>query len=78
MASTIPHNCGRARLQLHLPDGVDGSDALCVGSYRVGGDTVAETVLPRNVFHARMAPGNQTVDVVVGGGRSELKLGRCL
>lgn len=77
MTSTIPHNCGRARLQLHLPDGVDASDALCVGSYRIGVAEVSNE-LPRNVFRARLVPGNKTVDVVVGGGHSELKLGRCL
>ena len=80
MAVMIPHNCGHARLQLHLPEGVDPSDALCVGSYRRGGGLSAEAsdALPRDVFRARLAAGNRTVDVVVGGGHAELKLSRCL
>ena len=75
----LPHNCGHARLALHVPEAFDASDALCVGTYRLGGDaTQASSGLPRNVFRAQLAPDSKTVDVVMGGGRLELKLGRCL
>ena len=47
----LPHNCGHARLALHVPEAFDASGALCVGTYRVGGDeTQAKSTLPRNVF----------------------------
>ena len=79
MTATIPHNCGQARLVLHVPEAFDASDALCVGTYRLGGDaTQASSGLPRNVFRAQLAPDSKTVDVVMGGGHLELKLGRCL
>lgn len=79
MTAVVPHNCGQARLVLHVPDAFHASEALCVGSYRVGGDEAeARGEMPRNVFRAEMAPCNKTVDVVVGGGRLDLKLGRCL
>lgn len=79
MTATIPHNCGHARLVLHVPEAFDASDALCVGSHRVGdSETVARSELPRNVFRAQMAPDKKTANIVVGGGRVQLKLGRCL
>ena len=88
MAATVPHNCGRARLVMHVPEALAASDALCVGTdlagtggYLVGGhgaEPGARGGLPRNVFDARLAADNKTVDVVVGGGRVDLKLGRCL
>jgi hypothetical protein len=76
MAATVPHNCGRARLVLHVPDSMVGlSDSLCVGNYHL--DNAEVSPLPNNVFAAQLTPGNRTVDVVVGGGRLELSLGRC-
>jgi hypothetical protein len=85
MSAVVPHNCGRARLVLHVPDALlDATgapeSALCVGGYRLGGggEAAAGNALPRNVFRAQLAPGNKTVDVFVGGGRVELALGRCL
>ena len=78
MSARIPHNCGQARLELHVPDALD-PDSLCVGSHRIGsGEAEAGSELPRNVFRVALAPSKKTVDVVVGGGRQELKLGRCL
>jgi hypothetical protein len=79
VTAAVPHSCGHARLALHVPEAFDASGALCVGTYRVGGDeTQARSTLPRNIFRSQMAPDNKAVDVVVGGGRLELKLGRCL
>ena len=126
MNATVPHNCGRARLVLHVPDAdvrkpllsgssgsssdrttVDSTAALCAdghvyrfsveedGVKRKGGagrweeeedeeeeeelrrgmdGTLHVPDLPRNVASARIGQGRKTVDVVVGGGRSELKL----
>ena len=124
MNATVPHNCGRARLVLHVPDAdvrepfpsgsfasssdrttVDSTAALCAdghvyrlrveenGEKRKGGEgrreeeeeekeeerrgmdgTLPVLDLPRNVISARIGRGGKTVDVVVGGGRSELKL----
>ena len=49
----LPHNCGHARLALHVPEAFDASGALCVGTDRVGGDetqakkhTIAPQCLP--------------------------------
>jgi hypothetical protein len=83
MNASIPHNCGRARLVLHVPVPEEGMGTLCIGDYRVvaagteADERAASQVLPRNVFSTRLAEDAKTVDVVVGGGRSELKLERC-
>ena len=82
MSAQIPHNCGRARLVLHVPASIAVS-SLCVGDYNVA-DTTTETSphqlqgLPTNVFHVEMGADRKTVDVVVGGGPTELKLQACL
>ena len=81
MSAQIPHNCGHARLVLHVPSPVALS-SLCVGDYRV--DVAANTstqqqqVLPANVFRVELGADRETVDVVVGGGQTKLKLQQCL
>jgi hypothetical protein len=78
MSARIPHNCGHARLVLHFPASVEVS-SLCVGDYRVV-DTTTETSplqgLPPNIFHVEMGE-EKTVNVVVGGGQTDLKLQQC-
>ena len=32
MTATVPHNCGQARLVLHVPEAFAATDALCVGT----------------------------------------------
>lgn len=82
MAARIPHNCGRARLELHVPDGISAADRLCLdGRHPIAApdaDANSYDQLPRNVFDVRAAATRKTVDVIVGGGRTKLKLGRCI
>ena len=80
MNATVPHNCGRAHLLLHVPETLVTAGAmlpdLCVGDYRVSG--VDGQAFPRNVFDIRAGEsGDSVVHVLVGGGRSELKLSHC-
>ena len=75
---------------LHVPEGIDTSQeagvSLCIhstiidhGSYLLELDQPAQARSnPPNLFRAQLAADRQTVDVIVGGGRSELTLSRCL
>ena len=75
MHATIPHNCGRARIVLHVPEPFNPSDALCLNGYGIEGSTML--LLPQNIFSAEVASDRKTVDVVVGGGHSTLRLASC-
>jgi len=89
MIANIPHNCGQARLALHVPVFDTATSAtlsdggLCIGEYRVVAPAIeeeeggAQGPLPLNVARVELALDGKTVDVFVGGGRAQLKLGRC-
>ena len=81
MNATVPHNCGHARLQLHIPETKTPADArsgLCVGEYHLDQNEAEQNEFPRNVFGVYEAPDGRSVHVLVGGGRSELQLRHCL
>ena len=66
---------------LHVPEGVGTSDALCIGGVRivdVAANELSKGAKSGTVVRAQLASDGKTVDVVVGGGRAQLKLGRCL
>ncbi len=75
MNATMPHNCGRARLQMHVV-GAAAAAQCCVSGFPVHGGP-DDATLPRHVFRVDLAPDGTTVDVVVGGGRSHLVLAPC-
>ena len=63
MNVSIPHNCGRARLELHVPTKLrmEKNVQLCVGDIVVGG----------------LSEKGKTVNVFVSGGKSVVALTRC-
>ena len=73
MNATVPHNCGKARLLLYVPElffSQKDATQLCVGNVPVGLRGEGSNVQWGDTER-------KTVDVFVGGGRSQLALWRC-
>ena len=85
--ATVPHNCGRALVELHIPNEflTATNPQLCVNQIPVndaGTEPKADLVgmmQKRNLFKIEYSAASSTiVHAVIGGGKSQLKLGSCV
>ena len=70
--ATVPHNCGRARVVLPVVESLGVAVWLCVN-----GDRVVEEAVGAEMGAPRLAPDRKSVEVVVSGGRTDLRLESC-